>query len=89
MAGLAAVVAFFAVCALAATAAIAMTDVTAMSVVRTVDIGVSLMNEYDVNAADYTPRVNSAASRFDADQVGIIHHWIRDGELSVPSSRCR
>src|SRR6185436_1827303 len=45
MVGLAAGAAFFAVCALAAPAAIAMADVTAMSVVRTLDIGVSLLNE--------------------------------------------
>jgi hypothetical protein len=61
MAGLPAGAVFFAVCALAAPAAIAMADVTAMSVVRTVNIGVSLLNENEVAAANYTSRVDSRA----------------------------
>jgi len=56
MAGLPAGAVFFAVCALAAPAAIAIADVTAMSVVRTVDIDISLLNENEMDAADYTSR---------------------------------
>ena len=53
MAGLAAGAAFFAVWALAAPVEMAMADVTAMSVVLTVDICVSLVNENEMDAADY------------------------------------
>jgi uncharacterized membrane protein YqjE len=54
MAGLAAGVAFFAVCALAAPVAMAMADVTARSVVRTVGIGVSLVK---LNEMKWTLRI--------------------------------
>ena len=54
MAGLAAGAAFFAVWALAAPVEMAMADITAMSVVLTVDICVSLLNENEMDAADYT-----------------------------------